>query len=73
MTAILALWLCGLCAVGLYRSMPQRGTRQDIYNIALGIMATCVMVLAAAIMVVSLLSPAGIHRVGLPPGWYPGW
>jgi hypothetical protein len=58
--AVLALWLCGLCAVGLYHSMPERGMRQDIYDLTLGILSTCGMVAAATIVAVSLVSP-GIH------------
>jgi hypothetical protein len=61
MTAILALWLCGLCAVGLYHSVPERGMRQDIYDVSLGILSTGVLVVSATIMVVMLFSPLGIH------------
>jgi len=60
MVSLVALWLCGLCAVGLYHCVPQGGVRQDFYDAALGILTTCVMVAAATIMIVSLLSP-GIH------------
>lgn len=64
MIALLAFWLCSLCAVGLYHCVPERGMRQDFYDATLGILTTCVMVIAATVMVVSLLSPLGIH----PPG-----
>lgn len=60
MIAVLALWLCGLCAVGLYHCMPESGTRQDIYDLTLGLLSTFVMVAAATVMMVSLISP-GIH------------
>jgi NADH:ubiquinone oxidoreductase subunit 2 (subunit N) len=72
MIALLAFWLCGLCAVGLYHCMPERGVRQDFYDVTLGILSTCVMVIAATVMTVSLLSPQGIHPAGLAPGWF-GW
>jgi hypothetical protein len=61
MMALLALWLCGLCVVGLYHCMPEKGVRQDFYDVTLGILATCVMIVAATIIAVSLLSPLGIH------------
>lgn len=61
MTSILAFWLCGLCVVGLYHSIPERGVRQDIYDVTLGILSTCVILISATILVVSLLSPSGIH------------
>jgi hypothetical protein len=35
MTALLALWLCALCAGAIYYSMPPTGTRPDIYGVAL--------------------------------------
>jgi hypothetical protein len=62
MTAVLAFWLCALCILGLYRSVPERGVRQDLYDVTLGILSTCVMVVSATILVVSLISPLGIHR-----------
>jgi hypothetical protein len=61
MASILAFWLCGLCIVALYHSIPERGTRQDIYDATLGILSACVIMVSAAIIVVSLLSPTGLH------------
>ena len=61
MIAVLALSLFGVCAVGLYYAMPEKGTRQDIYDATLGILSTCVLVVSATIMVVMLFSPLGIH------------
>jgi hypothetical protein len=61
MTALAALWLCGLCALGLYSCLPETGVRQDIYYVTLGILSTCVMMVSATILVVILISPLGIH------------
>jgi hypothetical protein len=72
MITVLALWLCGLCAVSLYRSIPEKGMRQDIYDVTLGVMSASVLVVSATVLVVSLISPPGVHPVGLPPGWA-GW
>jgi hypothetical protein len=72
MLTILALWVCGLCALSLYRSIPAKGMRQDIYDVTLGIMSTSVLVVSATVLVVSLIASPGVHPVGLPPGWA-GW
>ncbi|WGJ16257.1 hypothetical protein QEV83_08470 [Methylocapsa sp. D3K7] len=61
MTALLALWLCALCAGAIYYSIPPRGTRADVYGIALWIMSSGVLVVSAVVLVVSVVSPAGIH------------
>jgi predicted Kef-type K+ transport protein len=72
MTALLALWLCALSIVGLYRSLPERGVRQDFYDVTLGILSSGMLAVSATIMVVSLISQPAVHPVGLPPGWV-GW
>jgi hypothetical protein len=62
MTALLALWLCGLCVVGIYYSMPPSGSmRQDIYGLSLWILSSFVLAVSATILVVSIVSPLGIH------------
>jgi hypothetical protein len=63
MTALLALWLCALCAGAIYYSMPPSGTRPDVYGVALWIMSSGVLVVSAVILVVSVISPPVIHPV----------
>ena len=61
MTALLALWLCGLCTVAIYYTVPPKGMRPDVYSVALWILSSCVMAVSATILVVSVISPVGIH------------
>jgi hypothetical protein len=61
MTALLALWLCALCAGAIYYSIPPSGTKLDVYSVALWIMSSGVLVVSAVILVVSVVSPTGIH------------
>ena len=68
MTALVALWLCGVCvvgAVGVYYSMPPAGARPNVYEVMLWILAGTVFAVSAAILVVSLVSPLAIH-----PEWW---
>jgi hypothetical protein len=61
MTALLALWLGALSVVSIYNSIPPENTRQNIYGIALWILSCCVLLVSAAIFMVSIVSPLGIH------------
>ena len=61
MTALLALWLCGLCAGAIYYTIPPKGTSPDVYGVALWILSSSVMAVSATILVVSAVSPMGIH------------
>jgi len=68
MTALLALWLCGVCVVGaagVYYSLPPAGVRPNVYEVALWILGCTVLAVSAAILVVSLFSPLAVH-----PGWW---
>jgi len=67
MTALLALWLCGVCvlsAVALYYGMPPTGTRPNLYEVMLGMLSGTALAVSATITVVSLFSPLLIQ-----PGW----
>jgi hypothetical protein len=61
MTAILALWLCGLCVLAIYYSAPPIGMRPDVYGVALWIMSGGVLAVSATILVVSVVAPVGVH------------
>jgi hypothetical protein len=61
MTALLALWLCALCVGAIYYSIPPGGMRQNIYDVALWILSSGVLAVSATVLVVSLVSPWGIH------------
>jgi hypothetical protein len=68
MSALLALWLCGLCVVGVvgvYHSLPPSGERPNFYEITLWILSSAVLAVSGAIMVVGLVSPLAIQ-----PGWW---
>jgi len=70
MTALLILWLCGVCvvgAVGVYYSLPPAGTRPNVYEVTLWLLAGTVLVVSATILVVSLFSPLVIQ----PAWWLP--
>jgi len=60
-TALLALWLCALCVGAMYYSTPQRGVGPDVYGVALWILSSGVLAVSATILVVSVISPVGIH------------
>ena len=61
MTALLALWLIALCVGAIYYSIPPSGVSPDIYGVGLWILSSGVMVVSAIILVVSVVSPWGIH------------
>lgn len=61
MTALLALWLCGLCAGAIYYTIPAKGMSPDVYGVALWILSSSVLAVSATILVVSVLSPNGVH------------
>ena len=61
MPRLLALWLCGLCAVAMYYTIPPRGMSPDVYGVALWILSSSVMAVSATILMVSAVLPAGIH------------
>lgn len=61
MTALLALWLCGLCVGAIYYSTPPSGMSPDLYAVALWILSSVVLAVSAVILVVSVVSPFGIH------------
>jgi hypothetical protein len=71
MSALFALWLCGVCVVGVvgaYYSLPPSGARLDVYEVTLWfLLGTLLAVLAvsATISVVGLVSPLAIQ-----PGWW---
>ena len=67
MTALLALWLCGVgvvAAVGLYYSMPPGGARPNVYELALWMLLGTALEGAAIALMVSLVSPP-VH-----PAWW---
>ena len=61
MTVLLALWLIALCVGAIYYSIPPSGVSPDIYGVGLWILSSGVMVVSAIILVVSVVSPWGIH------------
>jgi hypothetical protein len=64
MTALLVLWLCGVCLVGglgVYYSLPPAGARPNVYEVGLWILGGAVFAVSAAILVVSLFSPPARH------------
>jgi cell division protein FtsW (lipid II flippase) len=68
MTALLILWFCGLCVVGVvgvYYSSPPSGARPNVYEVTLWILSSAVLAVSVAVMVVSLVSPLPIQ-----PGWW---
>ena len=70
MTALLALWLCGVCivaVVGVYNSMPPSGELPNLYEVSLWILSGTVFAVSAAILVVGLVSPLAIQ----PRWWLP--
>jgi hypothetical protein len=70
MTALFALWLCGVCvvcAVGVYYSMPPIGARPNVYEFALWMLLGTVSEVSATILIVSLVSRPAIH----PAWWLP--
>lgn len=64
MIPLLALWVCTLSVVSIYNSVPPENTRQNIYGVALWFLSCCVLLVSAAIFVVSIVSPLGIHPQG---------
>jgi hypothetical protein len=70
MTALLALWLCGICVVGaagVYYSLPPSGARPNVYEVTLWILSGTLLAISAAILVVSLVSPLPFQ----PAWWLP--
>jgi hypothetical protein len=70
MTALLALWLCGLCVVGVvgvYNSLPPSGARPNVYEVSLWLLSGTAVAVSAIILVVGVVSPQGIH----PGFWLP--
>ena len=68
MSALLALWLCGLCVVGVagvHYSMPPSGSRPNVYEVTLWILSSTVLAVSGTILVVGLVSPLPIQ-----PGWW---
>jgi hypothetical protein len=57
MITFLALWLCALSIAAIYYTIPPKGMRPDIYEIALWILSSCALATSAIIIVVSLVSP----------------
>jgi hypothetical protein len=55
-----ALWLCGLCVVAIYYTLPPSGVSPDIYGIALWVLSSVVLGASAIILMVILIQPAGI-------------
>ena len=70
MTALLVLWFCGVCVVGIfgvYYSLPPDGARPNLYEVTLWILAGTVLAVSAVILMVSLFSPLVIQ----PAWWLP--
>ena len=68
MTALFALWLCGVgvvAAVGLYYSMPPVCARPNVYEFALWMLLGTTLEVSATSLMVSLVSPLPIH-----PAWW---
>ena len=71
MTALLVLWFCGVCVMGIfgvYYSLPPDGARPNLYEVTLWILAGTVVAVSATIVVVSLFSP---YLVIQPAWWLP--
>ncbi|QBR70733.1 hypothetical protein CU048_04940 [Beijerinckiaceae bacterium] len=64
MIPLLALWVGALSVVSIFNSVPPENTRQNVYGIALWILSCCILVISAAIFMVSIVSPLGIHPQG---------
>ena len=68
MTALLTLWLCGVCVVGVvgvYYSLPPSGERPNVYEVTLWFLSSAVLAVSGTTLVVGLASPLAIH-----PGWW---
>jgi uncharacterized membrane protein len=65
-----ALWLCGLCVVAIYYTIPPSGMNPDIYGISLWILSSVVLVASVVILMVILISPVGIHPQCKFALWY---
>jgi hypothetical protein len=65
-----ALWLCGLCVVAIYYTLPPSGMSPDVYGIALWILSSVVLGASAIILMVILIPPAGIHPECKFALWY---